>query len=332
MFEIGLTDVDRDLLLLYNSEETYMSFYLGIPITKGLFCSPLRNDHRPTCSFFRHKDNKRLMYKDFGDGFYGDFISVVMHKYQIDYNQAIKRIANDFDIINDPTISKSDLKLIHNNEIIAEKAPAILQITVGQFSEQDLNWWGEFGITLKTLNKFRVYRADYVFLNGVVCSYYKNTDPSYGYYFGIQDNRQLWKIYYPFRKKNRFLLNTSEIQGTQQLPERGDVLVITKSLKDVMSLYELGIPAIAPQAESIILSQELVDHLRERFTYLVFNGDWDPAGKRFMIKNRKLHGGICLSFKNKDVYGKDISDFIRNFGMDSARQLIKDIISKCKLI
>ena len=31
----------------------YMSYYLGVPIKKGLFRSPLRNDQHSTCSFFR---------------------------------------------------------------------------------------------------------------------------------------------------------------------------------------------------------------------------------------------------------------------------------------
>ena len=45
--------VTREFLLSNNNEETYMSYYLGIPVNKGLFCSPLRQDKHTTCSFFR---------------------------------------------------------------------------------------------------------------------------------------------------------------------------------------------------------------------------------------------------------------------------------------
>jgi hypothetical protein len=121
------------------------------------------------------------------------------------------------------------------------------------------------------------------------------------------------------------------MQGLKQLPANGNILVITKAMKDVMSLYELGISAIAPQAESIIIDMKTMNELKPFFKYIVFNGDWDVAGKKFMIQNRKLHGGLCLFFKEKDRTGKDISDFIKRFGIEEARRLTKDLIHQCKL-
>ena len=46
-------EITKELLLEHNNEETYMAFYLGIPVKKGLFISPLRVDHKPTCSFYK---------------------------------------------------------------------------------------------------------------------------------------------------------------------------------------------------------------------------------------------------------------------------------------
>ena len=54
----------QELLLRYNSEETYMEHYLGIPVKKWLFKSPLRKDNTPTCAFFRDSAG-RLVFKDF---------------------------------------------------------------------------------------------------------------------------------------------------------------------------------------------------------------------------------------------------------------------------
>ena len=48
----------KEYLLSKNSEETYMRTYLGVSITKKLIVSPLRNDKRPTASFYRNKKNK----------------------------------------------------------------------------------------------------------------------------------------------------------------------------------------------------------------------------------------------------------------------------------
>lgn len=56
--------ITQELLLSKNSEETYMEHYLGIPVKKGLFRSPLRKDDNPTCAFYRDKVG-RLIFKDF---------------------------------------------------------------------------------------------------------------------------------------------------------------------------------------------------------------------------------------------------------------------------
>ena len=40
--------ITKDYLLSKYSQETYMEYYLGIPVKKGLFKSPLRIDDHPT--------------------------------------------------------------------------------------------------------------------------------------------------------------------------------------------------------------------------------------------------------------------------------------------
>lgn len=47
--------VTKELILSKVREETLMEHYLGIPVKKGLFKSPLRVDSRPTCAFYRNK-------------------------------------------------------------------------------------------------------------------------------------------------------------------------------------------------------------------------------------------------------------------------------------
>ena len=89
-------EITKELLLEHNNEETYMAYYLGIPIKKGLFVSPLRVDHEPTCSFYR---GRQLYFKDFATGECLSFENVVMKKYGCNYHEALKIIATDFGII-----------------------------------------------------------------------------------------------------------------------------------------------------------------------------------------------------------------------------------------
>ena len=48
--------VTKEMILKKVSQEQLMEHYLGIPVKKGLFKSPLRKDKNPTCSFYWNKN------------------------------------------------------------------------------------------------------------------------------------------------------------------------------------------------------------------------------------------------------------------------------------
>jgi hypothetical protein len=323
--------ITKDFLLSYNSEETYMSFYLGIPIKKGLFCSPLRKDNSPTCSFYRNKQGD-LIFKDFNGSFYGNFISVVMYKCSLNYSEALRAIANDFNLIKTPGYVKH--KGIVRDNIQKFEAPetSLIRVEVQDFQPKELEWWMTFGITEKTLKKFNVYSCKNIFLNG---SYFMASTPgcpAYGYYGGKEDNIELWRIYFPKKKQYRFLTNwkAKQIQGFKQLPKQGKLLVITKSMKDVMCLYNLGIKAIAPNSENLFLSDKVLDDLKKRFTYIAVFYDNDLPGISNMCKIKKEHPELVYTWIPRRYGAKDISDFRSKYGEKRTKQFIKDLIIKLK--
>lgn len=59
-FTLGPITVTKELILNSVSEETLMEHYLGVPVKKGLLKSPLRQDNKPTCAFYRNK--KEILY------------------------------------------------------------------------------------------------------------------------------------------------------------------------------------------------------------------------------------------------------------------------------
>ena len=87
--------ITKEFLLEKYSEETYFEYYLGIPVSKRLVCSPIRQDRHPTCSFYRNK-NGELIFKDFGANTNYSFINVVMEMFRLGYYQALNKIATDF--------------------------------------------------------------------------------------------------------------------------------------------------------------------------------------------------------------------------------------------
>ena len=70
-------NLTKELILSRVSEEKILNYYLGLPVKKGLYRNPLRKDQRPTASYYRSSKNGRIMFKDFGTGFCGDFVSIV---------------------------------------------------------------------------------------------------------------------------------------------------------------------------------------------------------------------------------------------------------------
>lgn len=311
-------EITKELLLEHNNEETYMAYYLGIPIKKGLFVSPLRVDHKPTCSFYR---GRQLYFKDFATGECLSFENVVMKKYGCNYHEALKIIATDFGIIdgNKP-------KVVPIQPIFKKEKKTIIQIEAKSFTKEELEWWEQFGITKNILTKYRVYSCKTVFLNGRIESIYDSKCPSYGYYFGNEEGRELWKIYYPYRKNFRFIGNikTTIIQGYNQLPKKSKLLVITKSLKDCMVLYNLGIAAIAPQSETQFIEDNVLEVLKKRFKHIVLLFDNDQTGLEFTNKIKRKYKWITPMIIPLKYKAKDISDFYKAYGRDRTIELIKE--------
>lgn len=318
--------ITKEFLLSKNSEETYMSTYLRVPIKRGLFCSPLRKDHKPTCSFC-HSKKGELMYHDFGTGFHENFVGVVMEIHKCSYQEALNVIAEDFGYLSKAE-DRPAVKIKVSNVKLEEKTETLIQIKPKAFSEQELKWWKGFGVTEKTLKKYKVFSCDSIFLNGDYFSSSSPRVPIYGYYCGKKNGQELWRIYFPSKRSFRFLSNVgkSYIQGARQLPKTGDVLLITKSQKDCMLAYELGIPAIAPCSEVLFLSNKQIQHLKKRFKTIVVCYDTDITGihnlKQIKVKHPDLH-----TFFIPRKYGvKDISDFFKKYGEEETRRLAGELL------
>ena len=321
--------IDKGYLLSKYSEETYMEYYLGIEVKKGLFRSPLRQDNTPTCSFYRNKSGE-LIFHDFSGDFYGNFIDVVMRKYNVGYYKAMDIIAKDFGIIQgDSNVSESVIKKSSNK--IEKSEPANIQVEIKNFTKKELSWWKEYGITEEILTKFHVYSCKNIFLNGNLVNI-NNNNLIFGYYGGKKSKLELWRIYFPERKSYRFLTNwpSKKIQGFNELPKKGKLLVITKSMKDCMTLYSLGISAIAPNSEHLFISDNILNELKERFKYIVVMYDNDLPGISNMKKIKKNHPELIYYFIPRKYNVKDISDFYKTYKKKRTISFIKEVINNFK--
>lgn len=319
------------MILSRYTEEQIMEFYLHVPIKKGLFRSPLRDDKEPTCSFFRSNTGK-LMFKDFATGQSLDIFGVVQKMFGCNYHEALQIIANDFNIVKKNDLPKNKGKINKSPVTIKDKEISKIQVEVQEFSDLELKWWEKYGITKEILRKFQVFSCKHVFINGEVVAQSKQHFPIFGYYGGkIQkdgNKLELWKIYFPKRTSYRFLGNypSNKLQCFDKLPKKGKICVITKSQKDCMALYSFGIPACAPNSETVIPAESVVSDLISRFKYVFCLWDNDHTGVTFLNKIKKKYPKLHCLIIPRRLNAKDFSDLRKLYGEKKTKQFIIDYL------
>ena len=127
----------KEYILTKISEEAIFEHY-GVPIKKGLFCSRLRQDHKPTVGLYRNKRG-RLIMKDFGSDFSGDCFNYVMALFNVSYYMTLQIIANDFGLIQRADLKINKAKIKPTGTKFEEQKSAIIQVQTREFNQSELN-------------------------------------------------------------------------------------------------------------------------------------------------------------------------------------------------
>ena len=294
-------DITLDYILSKVTEYDIYARYLGQFKVGYIYNSPFRKDKNPSFGIFLSRKSGRLLFKDHGNGECGDVIKFVSLVTGINnYNDLLNRIIKDMQITNN-TVLHSTKEYKNNNE-------TVISVVRQDWTNIDIDYWSQFHISIDTLKKFSVSSIKYYLCDGIVKGIYKDENPMYAY--KVYDH---FKIYRPLADKYtkwRNNLGVYDIQGYKQLPEKGDLLIITKSLKDVMCLYEMGYNAISPSSESTFITSDVIDILKLRFKRILICFDRDPSGCKNSIK---LYNKTRIKpfFVHKKFKAKDISDAIK---------------------
>lgn len=318
--------ITKEFLLSKINQESIMQHYTGHDVnSKKLFTSVLRKDNHVTCGFYKSKSGILYMH-DFATNEHLDCWNIVMRLYNCNYYDALNIIAQDFGFIEGTHKNVSPPKLVND---LRETESSKIQVQIKDFTEKELKWWNQFGISKKLLKKYHVFSLQHVFLNGQLRFTSSEQCPIYGYYFGKDKNHEeKWKIYFPMRQEFRFLNNVSKktLQGYHQLPKTGDLLVITKSMKDCISLYGFGIPACAPNSETLFVNDKQLEEFKQRFKHILVVYDQDRPGRHNMWLIRKQHPELNFFTMPKDL-AKDFTDSVQLVGVDKMKELVKQFIS-----
>lgn len=301
-----------DYILSKVTEYDIYEAYIGKFKIGMIYNSPFRKDRNPSFGCYYSRSSKQLMFKDHGTGECGNVIKFV---------SLFTGITNYADILKDIV---SRLKITNDTKLVSSKqnitpTETVIGVVRQDFTKIDTDYWSQFNISLQTLKKFGVSSIKYYLCNGIVKGIYKDDNPMYAY--KVYNH---FKIYRPLGDKYtkwRNNLTELDIQGYKQLPKEGDVLFITKSMKDVMCFYEMGIPAISPSSESTFIPNKVLEQLKKRFKRIIILFDRDPAGIKYSRKMSK-QTGLEAMFIHKKFKAKDVSDAIKLNGFKEIKTWI----------
>lgn len=323
-----MTEQEQRFLLMGEDEileevDEYLlyCFYLGFnPEMRVRYKSPVRDprnaDDNASWSLFTNTSrlSREYAWKDSGTGEFGDIYKLVMMKYGCKNRAiAIEKVKQDFLVGNGTEFARQIIAAPKNVD------PAHIKLKSRAFDHGDLEWWFErTGAGEDRLNRFCVRRVKYYWM------YDHQNTPSFCndrvYSYRIYDHYQL---YFPHRDRDRRFrndFNDEHLLGFNQLRYQSDILIITKSMKDIITLDTMDFEAVSPRGEHTPIPAKFMEFLKTKYKFIVTLFDND--GKH------RAWGYDCPSIELPvlPTKEKDPSDFYFVFGHDFTRKTICELI------
>lgn len=315
----------KENLLKYVYQEEIFEKYLGFSVELGKkYCNPLRDDKNPDCSFY-YSDNQTLYFMDFAcKDCGGDCWNIVGQYYNCDYYTALRHVNRDFGVglddghIGEPIV-RVRTKEIEQRIVSKEKIYSDIKVLTMSFNQVDLDYWRQYEIDKEQLEKFEVFSAFKTWIDNRFYYQWTKKEPQYAYKF----DKKTFQLYRPLSSKDKWRTNSQSnyLHGYNVLPISGDLLIWTKSRKDIMDLDLVGYQSVAPPSEGTIPTMEKIKELKQRFTSHVVLFDNDKPGIRYSDKFSQIIEGKQIFMPEG---AKDPSDFVKLFGLNNLKLYLND--------
>ena len=276
------------------------------------------NERTPSMCIYYDSNKQSYMFKDFSSGKGGNGVNLVKEMYNLKYYQACQKIIEEY---NEYVLHN---KASYNVDKFEQQSKyKVSRFEKRMWSVQDQSFWTKFNIGTKLLSEHNVFPLScYVMVKD-------NNELEikglylYGYF---KNDGTLYKIYQPKTIDKKFIKVDNYIQGIEQVKPH-DYLIITSSLKDVMSIKSLKIHAdvIAPDSENTMIKKELMEEFINSYKKIVLLFDNDAPGIESMTKYKKLFPALSISVL---PMSKDVSDSIRDFGAKEVKNRLIPILNK----
>lgn len=312
-----------ETILSMVSEQDIYSKYIPKFETDINIKSPLRQERNP--SFYVSRRDGKLLWVDWGTREGGDVFRFVEKYYNCNFNEALEHIDHDMHLgIKNGHITLAERRLLAGITNTSDERPKkVLDIVSQAFTRGDFVYWKSYGVNISTLEFYNVCSVKHLYLNKKHMASYSNSRPIFAYYYN-NERTGYKKIYMPYSEP-RFLFDGNDmcIDGLLQINGVVDRLVLTKSRKDVMLLYELGYPAVTLQSESVYKNEEVFRIIMSRAKEdVIILYDDDEAGRAGAMRVAQQYG-----FKISFIRGaKDVSDYYKAFGRIQTISMLKQLL------
>lgn len=321
----------EDILERVDEYTLYCSYLDYDPIIGKRYVSPIRTvleaekDNDPSFGLYvntRAPKNmgtgdypNEFLWRDLAKGIGGDIFKLVQILYKLDTRrQAMHQVMIDAGLIP----GQSTRPIIDVKEQRFQGYSNISIVAREYFTSQELKFWSKGNINPELLSRYHTEPVKAYWLYDD--QQYPRFAPKMSFSYRIWDKYQL---YFPYEhKKRKFRTDWiyTCVPGFLQLQYNSPLLIITKSMKDVMVLRSFGIEAIAPRGENILLPIECINMMKKKYNKILVLFDNDMKHKGDEYEFPKIY---VPQIRPTD---KDSYDFCSNHGPAETRQMLQQII------
>lgn len=285
--------------------------------------SVFKTEKTPSMFLYFNPSNNEYRFKDFSSGKQGTKTTLVSELFDLSYAGAVNKICNDYEqFLKDNNYCSVNEYKIHNKYKVSD-------YEMRHWTNLDGKYWTKFKINSSLLERYNVSGLSYFTMqkeeeDGKISELTFKGNHIYGYF---RSDGSLYKIYLPNNSNKKFIKIQNYIQGMDQLKYDKEYLVITSSLKDLMTLVKIGyknVESIAPDSENTMIAEQYITSLKKKYKKLIVLFDNDEAGIEAAKKYQERYE---ISYVVLDM-SKDLSDSVRDFGIQKVKETLHGLFKK----
>jgi hypothetical protein len=324
--------LNRDFILSKISDAQIFYYYFGKFDLKTLypskFASGKHGDKNPSTGFYISKSGKIIYNHLNGREEKMDCFAFVCRLYNIDFSDALRRIAGDFGLLGGKTsqLVKSSKKALASFDRTLKKDTKIHFVPESIFSYDAWQFWKSYHIDLEELKREGVYQIKKLFINerfipnSTNCLRFALTVP--------YKDELLTKVYSPGGKDQLKWVSNIPLDlpfGLSTLNKDSGYSFTAKAVKDMIVLKKFLPSVIASQNENwSSISEHTIKKLTFYFekNYVGWDNDWPGLRGMVTMRNRGfLPIYVPVQYRCEGI--KDFSDLAKEKGLKAVEELLK---------